>query len=314
MQTTARCTLWWRVSVPDLQSTAGLLAEVFPSSKMGQVDYLRWLYVDSPFGEVIETNLDDDLGRAGHYAVVPIALTVDGVRHAGALSLNTAVHERARGGGVFVNLANATFDHARNLGIEKVLGVANANSTPGFVRRLDFELVGPLPTTVIAPMPGLAPTGFDSLWLGSHPSDELASHEHLLSPPQAGLARLWSVETLAWRLAAPTQHYAIHSRNDVLAVTTVDRRNGINIAVLVKVFAAEPVTARATRALVRSICRWHRAPLALHVGLNQRFSPRGVSLPVPLRPSPLNLIYRSLDHDRTRPQIPFFELLDFDAY
>ena len=54
--------------------TAALLENVFPGSAVGRLDYLRWLYERSPFGGVIEANLDDEHGRAGHYALVPISL------------------------------------------------------------------------------------------------------------------------------------------------------------------------------------------------------------------------------------------------
>ena len=71
-----------------------------------------------------------------------------------ALSLNTAVHERGRGGGVFVELGERTVGKAAELGVESVVGVANANSTPGFVRRLGFDLLAPLPAKMITPLPG----------------------------------------------------------------------------------------------------------------------------------------------------------------
>ncbi len=137
-----------------LDATAQLLAEVFPGSHIANVEYLRWLYEESPFGGVIESNLDDDRGRVGHYALVPITLARDGVDHPAALSLNTAVHERGRGGGVFVELGERTVGKAAELGVESVVGVANANSTPGFVRRLGFDLLAALPAKMITPLPG----------------------------------------------------------------------------------------------------------------------------------------------------------------
>src|SRR5947207_9545516 len=96
--------------MPDrsLEATAALLGTVFPGSRVARGDYLSWLYEDSPLGGVIEMNLDDELGRAGHYALVPIDLVDDGVSVAGALSLNTAVDRRARGGGTFVRLAEGS--------------------------------------------------------------------------------------------------------------------------------------------------------------------------------------------------------------
>jgi GNAT superfamily N-acetyltransferase len=303
-----------RPNLDGLHATAKLLTETFPSSDVGRVEYLHWLYWDSPFGQVIEANLDDEMGRAGHYALAPVSLALDGLEHAGALSLNTAVHERARGNGVFVRLAKEVFDVARHRGIATVLGVANANSTPGFVRRLGFELITQLPTTILVPLPGLGHTGFESHWSEPDSNMILSEYRDLIASQSPGLTRAWSIETLTWRLAAPAARYALHCGDDLLAVTTVDRRIGINIAVLLKVFASGPVSAHTTRTLVRSICRWHRAPLALHIGLNDRLALRGLPVSSLLRPSPLNLIRRALDDADRHPRIQFFELLDFDAY
>ena len=86
------------------------------------------------------------------------------------------------------------------------------------------------------------------------------------------------------------------------------------MAVLLKVFAATQLSDRTCSALVRAACRFHRAPLALHVGLNDLAGFRGIALPERLRPSPLNLIHRSLETPARRASIVRFELLDFDAY
>ena len=186
-----------------LEATAQLLSEVFPGSHIANVQYLRWLYEQSPFGGVIESNLDDDRGRAGHYALVPITLARDGVDHPAALSLNTAVHERARGGGVFVELGERTVGKAAGLGVESVVGVANANSTPGFVRRLGFDLLAPLPAKMITPLPGTSAAihsadirrGSDGWGLGSDATRSCAV-------PRRGEARRWSEETLLGGCAA----------------------------------------------------------------------------------------------------------------
>ena len=76
------------MSEVDIAAVAELLGDVFPHAPIGDVDYLRWLYEDSPFGGVLHTDLIDDQGLAGHYAVVPVDLAVHGAPLAGALSLN----------------------------------------------------------------------------------------------------------------------------------------------------------------------------------------------------------------------------------
>ncbi len=301
----------------SIDATAALLARVFPDAhRISRPDYLRWLYERSPFGTVIEANLDDDAGRAGHYALVPIALIADGAQHAGALSLNTAVDERARGGGVFVRLAEEALDAARARGVETVLGVANANSTPGFLRRLSFELVGALPATVLLPLPG-RPHKVRSAWARDEafaPGGVADDLDALLAPPRHGIARAWSQTTLCWRVASPDATYALHRSDHVLAISTVDRSKAVPVVMFLKAFASAPPSAAERHALVRAACRFHRAPVALHVGFNDMVAFRGPSLPERLRTSPLNLIRRDLGETAPAGAIVRFEFLDFDAY
>ncbi len=298
-----------------IEATAALLEQVFPGTRLSRPDYLVWLYERNPFGTVVATNLDDEQGRAGHYAVTPLELSARGVPRAAGLSLNTAVHERARGGGVFTRLAEQTFDAARARGLEVVIGVANANSTPGFLRRLQFELVGPLPATVLLPTPGR--DRLRSGWADAAafaPGGLAASSEHLLQPASTGIEPRWSAETLRWRLAAPGSRYALHRGDDVLVVSTVDRRKRVPVAVLLAIFAAAPLDDAAARAVVRAACRFHRAPLALHVGINANVAFRGLPLPERLRESPLNLIYRDLTGVARTDEVRRLEFVDFDAY
>ena len=197
-------------------------------------------------------------------------MTRDGVQHSAALSLNTAVHERARGGGAFVALASEAIELARRRGVQAVVGVANANSTPGFVRRLDFTLLTSLPASVMLPMPGPR-RAVRSAWVDASAfgRDGLAADaQPLLAAPARGEARLWTPQTLRWRLARPGARYALHRSDELLAVSCLDSRHGVRVAILLKVFAGARLTDAATRALVRAACRFHRAPLALHVGLN----------------------------------------------
>ena len=298
-------------------ATSALLAEVFPGTRVARPDYLRWLYRDSPFGAVVECNLDDEQGRAGHYAVVPVDLAVDGSVRPAALSLNTAVHPRARGGGTFVRLATATFEVARAQGIEIVVGVANANSTPGFLRRLDFELLTPLPAQVIVPVPG-RPGSVRSGWAADAAFAGAALDDAALAPllqaPARGIARAWTPTALRWRLCAPGTRFALHRGPGMLMVSTSDVRRDVRVAVIAKVFVERTLDGAAAAALVRAACRTHRAPLALHLGINDGVSFRGLALPERLRPSPLNLIFRALDGTPRSAQPVRFEALDFDAY
>jgi hypothetical protein len=246
---------------------------------------------------------------------VPIDLVSDGAECRGALSLNTAVDERARGGGVFVRLATEAIEKAERQGVAMIVGVANANSTPGFLKRLSFELVGPLPATVLLPAPWRR--GARSAWAGEEvfaPGGVAADLGPLLAPPTRGLACAWTPESLRWRLAAPGSRYALHRTEHALAVSTADRSKRVPVAMVLKVFASQPLGAGERAALVTAACGFHRAPLALHVGINEMVPFRGPALPERLRASPLNLIVRRLVGAPPGTGIACFEFLDFDAY
>lgn len=300
-------------SEPTLADTAALLGETFPGAgRVARTDYLEWLYAESPFGTVVRRDIVDDQGLAAHYAVVPVELDTGAVAVPAALSLNTAVHERARGGGVFVRLASETIEAARARGVRAVIGVANANSTPGFERRLNFVNLGPLPVTVALPTPGRR-GALRSAWAESA-SALLDDVDDLLAPATSGWTRAWSGDRLRWRLRSPGARYAVHRSDELLGVSTAERGpGGAPVAVLLAAFAARPLEPAAGRALVRSACRIHRAPVALHAGHNPRVPLAGLPLPDRLRPSPLNLIARELD-GVALPPVDRFEFLDFDAY
>jgi hypothetical protein len=100
----------------------------------------------------------------------------------------------------------------------------------------------------------------------------------------------------------------------MLVVTTADRGRPVPVSIVLKAFASAPPSAAERRAVVRAACRFHRAPVALHAGLNDMVDFGGARLPGRLRSSPLNLIVRSLDDGAPRKEVARFEFLDFDAY
>jgi hypothetical protein len=92
----------------------------------------------------------------------------------------------------------------------------------------------------------------------------------------------------------------------------------VRFAVLLKVFprpgAALPLPAAP---LIAAACRYHRAPLCVYAGFNAHVRVRGIRSPRRFQPSPLNLVFKSLD-ERRGPTATFrldtFEFLDMDAY
>ncbi len=249
---------------------------------------LDWLYRQNPDGGVVGFDAFAGDQLAAHYACVPAMARLFGKDVAVLLSLNTATHPEHQGKGLFTRLANATYERARAEGFASVYGVANANSTPGFIRKLRFQLVSPLLATV-----GLGP------WRINRPRAE----------SEAEFQRLWSDAALDWRCANPGN--PVHRVRPPGGGTTCAAA-GPSRFVGVRAELASPTGSR-------TMSERHAGVLGLHLGL----IPKGcgstighVNIPDVLRPSPLNLIHLDLRDDQRKlsPDRILFTFLDFDAY
>ncbi len=262
-----------------------LFARSFPGAAHFGADYLRWLYFENPTGAVVGVDAWVEGRLAATYVTIPARLRVDGQVTKGLLSLNTATDPDFQGKGLFTRLANAVFERATSEGFSCVYGIANANSTPGFTRKLGFDLVEPLRAAV-----GLG---------HGYCADLTAAHQ------ESRLAREWNQEELAWRLRNPANRVRAHCVAD--SITEFRARTSYPVL-------------EATAALPGSLAparRPHLTP-AVYIGaVPARFARRGafVDIPSKLRPSPLNLIFRALTGTtrvgRGEATITF---LDFDAF
>lgn len=145
-------------------------------------DYLKWQYADNPVGPIVGFNAYMGDVLAAHYVTMPIFMNIDGKKTLGVLSLNTATHPEHRGKRLFTILADRTYQYAAENGYKFVIGVANANSTPGFIKHLGFKLIGPLTFKV--------GVGTDLY-------------------PNKGytFTRYWDKEIMDWRLKNPSMKY-----------------------------------------------------------------------------------------------------------
>lgn len=297
------------------EATAALMREVFPQHpKYRRSGYLEWQYNQSPSGQVIEANRDEESNRRGHYAVVPQRWVIDGTPCVVGLSLNTAVSSRIRGQGVFGTLGRQVVAAAQGRGYTAVVGVANAESSHGMVKHLGFDLVGPLPVVVIPPT---APRRARSYEVGTvnDMCDRLQESEWSV-PFQSGAQRVWDVDEFSWRMSNPANDYQILLDDDVAAVVHQTLFRGIRVAVITKVFLRESRGDVDVSPLASAACGVLRSALALYAGNNPQLATGGIPVPVKLRPSPLNLVVKCLvDEINPESVVPrIFEFLDFDAY
>jgi GNAT superfamily N-acetyltransferase len=168
-----------------LQQYVGLFTACFPKSGKLTIEYLRWLYLDNPCGRVIGVDALAEGQVVAHYAVVPVDVSYGGTQLRACWSLNTATHPSYQGQGLFVKLANMTYELAKGAHCLAVIGVANQNSVQGFVRRLGFAHLGHVTVAL----------GFGAV---------------RLTDPEHSMHRYWPTQLLTWRLKNPSRTYYVH--------------------------------------------------------------------------------------------------------
>lgn len=272
----------------SLRQYVDLLGLCFPSAKHLTLEYLRWLYVENPSGHAVGMDAFCDNKLAAHYICVPSRVAVFGKPVTALLSLNTATHPDFRGKGLFTKLADATYTFATKLGYALVYGVANANSTPGFVRKLGFQLVSPLDAKL-----GMG-RQFAIDWERVRQTSEFSC--------------LWDAERLGWRVRNPSNPICSisrpHGKSEHFARTD---KKGISV------WCETPVSLPTSDVVPPSALLPR-----LFLGLNPKgTSKTRLSIPVPklLRPSPLNFIVLPLGESiKVSNDAVSFSFIDFDAY
>lgn len=271
-----------------LDEYTALFGECFPGSGRFTRDYLKWLYCDNPDGRAVGFDAREGGVLAAHYVCVPAMAQVCGQTVRVLLSLNTATRPAFQGKGLFTKLAAMTYEAGTALGYDAAYGVANANSTPGFVRKLGFQLVRPLEAMV----------GIGKLGL-----------RRPAPAPALAFERVWSEEALAWRCASPINPVIARRNGDVWQFHAPALGPMLPAYAELQLPAYPGLAASAAPA----------TPLRLYLGLvpdHARGFMTYASIPQRLRPSPLNLIYRSFSHriEALDPALISFSFLDFDAY
>jgi len=273
-------------STGELARYVELFSACFRGATHLTESYLGWLYRDNPAGPVVGFDAWDGDRLAAHYACVPASVRIGACDQRALLSLNTATHPAYQGKGLFTQLASRTYAAGAEAGFGLVFGFANANSTPGFLRKLGFSLITPLDASI-----GIG--RFRSVnW------DAVGA---------ADFARSWPREELAWRLRNPTRPVrAIALADGSTGFLAATGRPGLRAWMQIPA-AAIPGTD--SQGLPAARVFIGRLPLAASV--------RSAYFPIParLRPSPLNMIVLGLAGPITLdPANIFIGFLDFDAF
>lgn len=267
-------------TIEKLEEYSNFLSLVFSKESKFTASFLKWQYCDNPFGTVVgyDTYFEDKL--VAHYVTIPVQYYIFGALTKGLLSLNTAVHPSHQGKGLFTKLANKTYDEAIKLGYEFIIGVANQNSTPGFINKLGFQLISPLEVKI----------GIGKMF--NNPINLFK-----LSP-------IRNEAFVKWRLLNPSKTY-LSSNHEVY----VEVKKNWLYAQLISLPKNHKFSGKLT--VVKPIFK-----LLIGKGIAQKEGGLYFYLPSIFKPSPLNLIFKDLTGKISiiGKDDVFFELIDFDAY
>ncbi len=296
----------------DHAATASFLHHEFASQKFADVRYLNWFYDNSPNGAAINGTEDDDHGRLANYSLVPQRWRNGTTTAQLGITVDACVRAGAQRGGVFSGLAERVFAESFEVGIEGTLTIANANSTPAFVNKLGFSKLNSLPVVLIPAFRltlGVAHVDIDDVSI-----DALASD--CAKRTSVGWIHDWDAAALRWRLASPANDYVLHRDNDVWCVSTRSTFARWPIAVILALVPREGRRALSAAAVIARACRHHRAPLAIHAGINSDVIVRGLPIPRPFLPSPLNLLVRGFGSrtNASLTDVGTYEFLDTDHF
>ncbi len=304
----------------DWTATSRMLHVVFEDERFADVGYLNWLYNESPVGNAVAVDLQDEQGVVfGHGAAIPQNFRSDDRDTRFVQIVNIGRLDERAGENLFANELLNYIPYVLEQGVTGGFGVTNAKSTSPAMSLdgLGATLVCQLPVKVLLPSPlwrkGVVTYDVTPDFLESKTFVELCSD--LDQHPASGFTQRWNVDQLRWRLSRPNTRYALHASNNVVAISTRSSAKGLPIAVMMKMLprygSRGPLPAEA---LVTAACRYHRAPVSLYVGFNAHLPMRGVTVPRRLLPAPLNLLFLTLsDIDQASFAFDTFELLDFDA-
>ena len=172
-----------KVDDASLQEILQLMRIAFEGhAEKFNLEYMRWQYAENPVGKIVGFNAYKGDVLAAHYVTMPIYMNINGQKTKGVLSLNTATHPEHQGKRLFTTLADRTYQYSTENGYKFVIGVANANSTHGFLKHLKFKLIGSL-------------------------TFKVGVGQNLYDKTDYTYTRYWDKETMDWRLKNPSMEY-----------------------------------------------------------------------------------------------------------
>jgi len=269
----------------SIKEVSALLSQVFTTTNKFTAEFIEWEYAKNPNGSIIGFNAFAGELLVAHYATQPMIAIINGKKTKGLISLNLAVHPEHRGKELFIKIARMTHEFAAKNGYKFVYGVANANSTHGHIKNLNFQFVSPLITKI----------GFGKII-------------HKPSANNYDFKRVWTQEDLKWRLNNPSLKY-YKNKNKIIVPTGKIGLNAIMCDLNENQLSKENLIENFKGLNI----------FKLNVGLDSSIDWKKsfyFDVPKRFKSSPLNLIFKDLSNEGTliNPKKVKFEIIDFDGY
>lgn len=250
---------------------------VYEGKHMFHIEVFKRWYIDNPMGKVISFNAFNNDELVAHYACIPIKMLIKERVVLGLLDMATVTHPNHRGKGLFKELAKITYDYAKENGFEFVIGVANANSFPGYMKYFPYELVSKLDVKI-----GIG--------------NSIKYNNKLFST-------YWDKESLEWRLSIRNNQYYTSHNNIYGKFKTF-------IKTFMGSFEENLISDLSVDRKKLSL------GLKLYVGLGAEIKGLYFNVPKFIKRSPFNLIFLDLTEGKL-PKVDksniFYQLIDFDV-
>jgi len=108
---------------------------------------IRWQFLNSPIDkQYVDIAIDPNANAvAAIYAIFPVLFQINNENHLASQSLDTITDEDYRGQGLFINLAKDVYEKASQDNVKLVYGFPNGNSIGGFIKKLNWQVLDPVP-------------------------------------------------------------------------------------------------------------------------------------------------------------------------
>ena len=275
-----------KLTLEEFKDLSSLFKRVF--KKEFSTDFLKWYYFLNPYGTAITYNAFYKNNIVGHYALLPIRIKIFEKEHDAALSVFTAIDKNFRGLYLFNELANKSFELAKDKGIKFIIGVSNQISTKLFVRYFKFKLVSQLDVKF----------GFGKI--------NRLNNDYKFKV-------LWNDDSLSWRLKNPRFNYQVKlNKDDFLIYNNFYKIFKIQMAKFSKNHFLNTLENH------KNITNFQLLNLWIGLGSYDWKNSMYFNFPEKLKPAPLNFIIKDISNDNHNISLKKdnieFQLIDFDIF